>query len=312
MPRVPSSTTSPRSASTGRPPPVPCAPSAWGSPPAPDGPCRPTGTDPPPTPPVSPLCPGVVTAPRCRRTGSGGAGARTADPPPVRPPVARSSAPPCVRSTPGPWSTAATSTASSPPASSAGRCSPGSPSPRLPARLPRPRPQPRGDVLLVDPDDMDGMILPGGSARPDEPPHLAAARHLNAETGLHLRLTDILAVDFTPAHHYLQPSASSSTAAPSPTPPPSPSRPDTTAACSAPASSPYANCPTPWPPAQYARTTEALADRTLPALVHGQRTTHQPAHPTTHPPTRQPTHQPDNPPTNPPAHPTNTSHTELK
>lgn len=62
----------------------------------------------------------------------------------------------------------------------------------------------RGHVLLVDPDYMDGLILPGGAARPNEPPHRAAARHLHAETGLHLRLTDCVAVDFTPAGRYLK------------------------------------------------------------------------------------------------------------
>ncbi|MFD0399411.1 NUDIX domain-containing protein [Kitasatospora sp. NPDC127121] len=63
---------------------------------------------------------------------------------------------------------------------------------------------PRGDVLLVDPDYMDGLILPGGAAKPNEPPHLAAARNLHAETGLDLRLADVLAVDFTPADRYLE------------------------------------------------------------------------------------------------------------
>ncbi|MFE5587917.1 hypothetical protein [Kitasatospora sp. NPDC056531] len=33
----------------------------------------------------------------------------------------------------------------------------------------------RGDVLLVNPDYMDGMILPGGAANTNEPPHRAAA-----------------------------------------------------------------------------------------------------------------------------------------
>ncbi|MEV7777651.1 NUDIX hydrolase [Kitasatospora sp. NPDC088351] len=62
----------------------------------------------------------------------------------------------------------------------------------------------RGHVLLIDPDFMDGLILPGGSARPDEPPHEAAARHLRAETGLHRRVTHLVAVDFTPADRYLE------------------------------------------------------------------------------------------------------------
>ncbi|MFF3114653.1 NUDIX domain-containing protein [Kitasatospora sp. NPDC057904] len=63
---------------------------------------------------------------------------------------------------------------------------------------------PRGDVLLVDPDYMDGLILPGGAARPNEPPHEAAGRHLAEQTGISLRLTDVLAVDYTPADRYLE------------------------------------------------------------------------------------------------------------
>ncbi|MER7754451.1 NUDIX domain-containing protein [Kitasatospora sp. NPDC097643] len=62
----------------------------------------------------------------------------------------------------------------------------------------------RGDVLLVDPDYLDGMILPGGAARPGEPPNLAAARHLSNDTGLHLRLGHVVALDFTPADRYLE------------------------------------------------------------------------------------------------------------
>ncbi|MEU8515041.1 NUDIX domain-containing protein [Kitasatospora sp. NPDC048722] len=63
---------------------------------------------------------------------------------------------------------------------------------------------PRGDVLLVDPDYMDGFILPGGAARPNQPPHEAAAHHLLAQTGVSRRLTHVLAVDFTPADRYLE------------------------------------------------------------------------------------------------------------
>ncbi|MFJ5117627.1 MULTISPECIES: NUDIX domain-containing protein [unclassified Kitasatospora] len=63
---------------------------------------------------------------------------------------------------------------------------------------------PRGRVLLIDPDFMDGLILPGGSARANESPHEAAARHLHAETGLNRRPTHLLAVDFTPADRYLE------------------------------------------------------------------------------------------------------------
>ncbi|MFG2914819.1 NUDIX domain-containing protein [Kitasatospora sp. NPDC048298] len=132
---------------------------------------------------------------------------------------------------------------------------------------------PRGDVLLVDPDYMDGMILPGGSARPNEPPHLAAARHLNAETGLHLRLSDILAVDFTPADRYLQRLNLVFDGG---------TVPDTTPLTVPPRHHsgllgarfvPVRQLPDTMAPAQYARTSEALANRTLPALVHGQRAT---------------------------------------
>ncbi|AUY52767.1 NUDIX domain-containing protein [Streptomyces sp. CB01881] len=61
-----------------------------------------------------------------------------------------------------------------------------------------------GHVLLVDPDHLDGLLLPGGPALPNEPPHLAAARHLHAQTGLLRRVTQLLAVDFTPADRYLE------------------------------------------------------------------------------------------------------------
>ncbi|MFD0275042.1 NUDIX domain-containing protein [Kitasatospora sp. NPDC127111] len=63
---------------------------------------------------------------------------------------------------------------------------------------------PAGQVLLVDPDYLDGLILPGGAAAPNEPPHHAAARHLHAQTGLQRRLTTLLAVDFTPADRHLE------------------------------------------------------------------------------------------------------------
>ncbi|MFJ2864309.1 NUDIX domain-containing protein [Kitasatospora sp. NPDC087314] len=129
---------------------------------------------------------------------------------------------------------------------------------------------PRGDVLLVDPDYMDGLILPGGAAGPNEPPHLAAARHLREETGLTLRLTDVLAVDFTPADRYLERlglvfDGGTVTTTRLAVPPqhrsgllgarfvPTPELPDVMA------------------PAQAARVAEALANRSLPLLLHGQR-----------------------------------------
>ncbi|MFJ7907407.1 NUDIX domain-containing protein [Kitasatospora sp. NPDC096204] len=129
----------------------------------------------------------------------------------------------------------------------------------------------RGDVLLVDPDYMDGMILPGGSARPNEPPHLAAARHLHADTGLIVRLTDILAVDFTPADRYLQrlnlvfdggtvPDSTRITV-------PSQRRSGLLGARFVPAP----DLPDFMAPSQAARATEALAHRSLPVLLHGQR-----------------------------------------
>ncbi|MER7583857.1 NUDIX domain-containing protein [Kitasatospora sp. NPDC097691] len=131
----------------------------------------------------------------------------------------------------------------------------------------------RGDVLLVDPDYMDGMILPGGSAKPNEPPNLAAARHLHAETGLHLRLSDVLAVDFTPADRYLERLSlvfDGGTV-----------RDGTRITVPAPQYSgllgarfvPVRELPNAMAPAQAARVTEALAGRALPVLLHGQRPT---------------------------------------
>ncbi|MFJ3789606.1 NUDIX domain-containing protein [Kitasatospora sp. NPDC090091] len=61
-----------------------------------------------------------------------------------------------------------------------------------------------GHVLLVDPDFLDGLILPGGAATTNEPPHLAASRHLQAQTGIVRRMTHLLAVDFSPADRYLE------------------------------------------------------------------------------------------------------------
>ncbi|MGW7585290.1 NUDIX domain-containing protein [Kitasatospora sp. NPDC054768] len=131
----------------------------------------------------------------------------------------------------------------------------------------------RGDVLLVDPDYMDGLILPGGSARPNEPPHLAAARHLHAETGLHLRLSDILAVDFTPADRHLErltlvfdggtvPDGTLVTV-------PAQRQSGLFGARFVPARS----LPDFMAPSQAARAAEALAGRSLPALLLGQRAT---------------------------------------
>ncbi|MFE6055855.1 NUDIX domain-containing protein [Kitasatospora sp. NPDC056446] len=130
----------------------------------------------------------------------------------------------------------------------------------------------RGDVLLVDPDYMDGMILPGGSARPNEPPHLAAARHLHAETGLHIRLAGIAAVDFTPADRYLERlnlvfdggTVCDDTRLTVP--------PRHRSGLLGARFVPVRDLPNRTSPAQLARITEALACRaTLPALVHGQR-----------------------------------------
>ncbi|MGK4582335.1 NUDIX domain-containing protein [Kitasatospora sp. HPMI-4] len=56
---------------------------------------------------------------------------------------------------------------------------------------------PRGFVLLINPDDRDGWTLPGGPAHQGEQPHLAAARTVRATTGLSLDFTDALIVDVT-------------------------------------------------------------------------------------------------------------------
>ncbi|MER7765732.1 NUDIX domain-containing protein [Kitasatospora sp. NPDC096140] len=131
----------------------------------------------------------------------------------------------------------------------------------------------RGDVLLVDPDYMDGLILPGGSAKPNEPPHLAAARHLHAETGIVARLTDVTTVDFTPADRYLErlnlvfdggtvPDDVRLTVPPQ-------NRSGLHGARFVPAN----DIPAHMAPAQAARVLEALAGRSLPVLLHGQRAT---------------------------------------
>ncbi|MER7754745.1 NUDIX domain-containing protein [Kitasatospora sp. NPDC097643] len=130
----------------------------------------------------------------------------------------------------------------------------------------------RGDVLLVDPDYLDGLILPGGAARPNEPPHRAAARHLHAETGLTLRLTDILAVDFTPADRYLERrnlvfhggTVRDGTRLTVP--------PQHRSGLLGARFVPVRELPDVMAPSQAARVTEALAHRTLPVLLHGQRT----------------------------------------
>ncbi|MFJ6382348.1 NUDIX domain-containing protein [Kitasatospora sp. NPDC092039] len=57
-------------------------------------------------------------------------------------------------------------------------------------------------VLLVDPAYRSGLTLPGGSAEQDELPHLAARRHLEAETGLVLPLRTILTIDYVPAAEF--------------------------------------------------------------------------------------------------------------
>ncbi|MFD7583043.1 NUDIX domain-containing protein [Kitasatospora sp. NPDC059817] len=132
---------------------------------------------------------------------------------------------------------------------------------------------PRGDVLLVDPDYMDGLILPGGAAKPNEPPHLAAARNLHAETGLNLRLADVLAVDFTPADRYLERlnlvfdggtvHDDVRLAVP----------PRHRSGLFGARFVPARQLPDVMAPSQLARVSEALAGRALPVLLHGQRAT---------------------------------------
>jgi ADP-ribose pyrophosphatase YjhB (NUDIX family) len=55
-----------------------------------------------------------------------------------------------------------------------------------------------GRLLLVNPDHEDGWVLPGGSARKDEPPHIAAAREVRNSVSLELVLSHVLVVDWTP------------------------------------------------------------------------------------------------------------------
>ncbi|MER7754417.1 NUDIX domain-containing protein [Kitasatospora sp. NPDC097643] len=130
----------------------------------------------------------------------------------------------------------------------------------------------RGDVLLVDPDYLDGMILPGGAARPNEPPHRAAARHLHAETGLNLRLSQVLALDFTPADRYLERlnlvfdggTVRDGTRLTVP--------PQHRSGLLGARFVPVHELPAVMAPAQAARVAEALTGRDLPLLLHGQRT----------------------------------------
>ncbi|MEV7928376.1 NUDIX domain-containing protein [Kitasatospora sp. NPDC088779] len=132
---------------------------------------------------------------------------------------------------------------------------------------------PRGDVLLVDPDYMDGLLLPGGAAQPNEPPNLAAARHLHAETGLNLRLADVLAVDFTPADRHLERlnlvfdggTVRDDTRLTVP--------PQHRSGLFGARFVPARRLPDVMAPSQAARVSEALAGRALPVLLHGQRAT---------------------------------------
>ncbi|WP_051831108.1 NUDIX domain-containing protein [Streptomyces novaecaesareae] len=129
----------------------------------------------------------------------------------------------------------------------------------------------RGDVLLVDPDYMDGLILPGGAAKTNEPPQAAAARHLHAETGLNLRLTHVLAIDYTPADRHLERLSLVFDGG---------TVPDTTRLTVPPQKDsgllgarfvPAHDLPNHMAPSQAARAAEALASCSLPVLLHGQR-----------------------------------------
>ncbi|WP_457031070.1 NUDIX domain-containing protein [Kitasatospora sp. P5_F3] len=59
-----------------------------------------------------------------------------------------------------------------------------------------------GCIYLLDPTYRDGMILPGGSALPDESPNEAAARHLAAKTGLVLDVYRLITFDHVPANRW--------------------------------------------------------------------------------------------------------------
>ncbi|MFI9366244.1 NUDIX domain-containing protein [Kitasatospora sp. NPDC053057] len=129
----------------------------------------------------------------------------------------------------------------------------------------------RGDVLLVDPDYMDGLIMPGGAGKANEAPHRAAARHLHAQTGIIARLTHIAAVDYNPADRYLErlslvfdggtvrDGVNLNI--------PSQKRSGLLGASFV----PVRELPAHMAPSQAARVTEALTGRALPILLHGQR-----------------------------------------
>ncbi|MER7849802.1 NUDIX domain-containing protein [Kitasatospora sp. NPDC096077] len=129
----------------------------------------------------------------------------------------------------------------------------------------------RGDVLLVDPDYLDGMILPGGPGKANEPPHRAAARHLHAQTGIIARLTHVTALDYNPADRNLERLAlvfdggTVRDEHPVTVPPQHRSR------LHGARFVPVRELPRHMAPSQAARVTEALAGRTLPILQHGQR-----------------------------------------
>lgn len=60
-----------------------------------------------------------------------------------------------------------------------------------------------GHVLLVKPTYKPGMIMVGGGALPDEPPHEAALREAIEETGIrHLAIGDLLITDYVRANAY--------------------------------------------------------------------------------------------------------------
>ncbi|MGW2372132.1 NUDIX domain-containing protein [Kitasatospora sp. NPDC001683] len=128
----------------------------------------------------------------------------------------------------------------------------------------------RGDVLLVDPDYMDGLILPGGAGKANEPPHRSAARHLHAQTGITLRLSHIAAVDYNPADRYLERLSlvyDGGTVRDVTLNVPSQKRSGLLGARFV----PVRELKNHMAPSQAARVTEALAGHTLPALLHGQR-----------------------------------------
>ncbi len=56
-----------------------------------------------------------------------------------------------------------------------------------------------GHVLLVDPVYRDTWDVPGGMVEAEESPHAACRREVSEETGLHLPLGRVLAVDWVPS-----------------------------------------------------------------------------------------------------------------